>query len=141
MTSPEGYIPVNVFVCTKCECQFFTKAAARICDHSTPAGRWQMIPKDQWPQIPTPQKPLVERVARKLAPEMTGFVYDILLDLQQRQLQAQIRPILDACHAEEMRELLERIASYPDANPISDAHYIVRKDARALLAKIDSAAA
>jgi hypothetical protein len=44
---------------------------------------------------------------------------------------------LAACQAEEMLKWLRQIASFPDATPISDAHYVVRKHSRELLAKID----
>jgi hypothetical protein len=50
----------------------------------------------------------------------------------------QARAALDACHAEEMRNVLAGIASYPDANVISDAHYVARKEARDLLAKMEA---
>ncbi|QEL18768.1 hypothetical protein [Limnoglobus roseus] len=50
--------------------------------------------------------PLVEIVARKLAPGTTGFEYDDLLRYQQAELCARVKPVLDACHAEELRNAL-----------------------------------
>jgi hypothetical protein len=49
----------------------------------------------------------------------------------------QLQPIAKLC--DRMAEALERIASYPDANTISDAHYIARKTAREALAQYRAA--
>jgi hypothetical protein len=53
-----------------------------------------------------PSFPLVEYTARKLAPQITGFSYDELLEEQQAELCQDVKETLDACHAEETQRVL-----------------------------------
>ena len=80
---------------------------------------------------------LVDRVASAIMTRYSdhGDRYEVP-DCVRRYAQATIAAIT-ACHAEEMRALLALIANYPDANVVSDAHYVIRKHARALLASLD----
>ena len=100
-----------------------------------------------------PTQSLVERVARAICQAMPLAWVDTcrpsapipdgcLLPLDEETCDGRVlaRAALAACRAEEMHELLTLIASYPDANVISDAHYVVRQHARALLAEQDGTA-
>jgi hypothetical protein len=80
--------------------------------------------------------PLVERIARKLAPKITGFEYGILLEEQQADLKAQIQPILAGCEAEAMRAFVESITDASGPYRYLDGTQIVI-DARAVLARLD----
>lgn len=90
-----------------------------------------------------PKQTLVDRVARAIhrKRQELGFGGQALWECERAAIHSvhyqTASAAIEACHAEETRELLARIASYPDANTISDAHYVIRKQARELLAKLD----
>lgn len=93
--------------------------------------------------IAAPKQPLVEVVARAIHRKRQdfGFGGQAQWKYEPEQVKslhlATAQAAIDACHVAEMRELLHGIANYPDANTISDAHYVIRKQARALFVKLD----
>ena len=89
-----------------------------------------------------PTQAMVERVARAIVSDIDNLATDgyMPFDYPERAASRIAHAALAACRAEEMHELLTLIATYPDANVISDAHYVVRQHARALLAEQDGTA-
>jgi hypothetical protein len=88
---------------------------------------------------------LADIAARKLAPEITGFDHDMLLDEQQAAIRDQAQRVIDASHAEEMREALGLLCEAKDLKETCgdcDAYREVKErgwaKARAILSRLDN---
>lgn len=87
--------------------------------------------------------PLLERIARKFAVGTTGFEYDKLMDEQKADLCARIKPVLDACRAEEMERVIYGLLAAINAQPVvifTEAMVDAVEDARKLGAKLEGKA-